>query len=280
MNLLKPKKIDVAVQFGSAYKRICKVVEFNASDGGFCIIPSGQTQSGLLSKIPYKDTVGTYKINENDMVHFQDSERVKLSYHGDGFVQFSKVGSQGIISGRDATGAPKGVGLYSAPISNPIQTGPCMAISAWGTREFKVWKPKPAGNAIIIRDADFYIDEINPAGHRPGIEGVNVSFLMFKTSQLEAQDKTLILGTRRILTPPRRLIAPSRNLPARMIPLNRFITLAVIAERMRFQFRSKSGYCVNGPGDLNYRLCAISPPPSNQGKLIDYCIMKPEVALR
>jgi hypothetical protein len=57
-------------------------------------------QSGLL-------TLGAAK--ELAVVD-DDKQRLKLAHHPDGFLQFS---GEGITSGRDSTGAPKGIGTFS-----------------------------------------------------------------------------------------------------------------------------------------------------------------------
>src|SRR4051794_10977746 len=51
-----------------------------------------------------------------------DDERrgLKLSHHPDGFIQFS---GEGVLSGREPDGSPKGVGVVSWPLDNPA-TGP------------------------------------------------------------------------------------------------------------------------------------------------------------
>lgn len=45
-----------------------------------------------------------------------DEQRLKVSHHPDGFLQFS--GNE-IRSGREATGAPNGIGIVSWPLHQP-----------------------------------------------------------------------------------------------------------------------------------------------------------------
>lgn len=57
---------------------------------------------------------------------------LKLSHHPDGFVQFSGTG---ITSGRDDSGQPKGVGLVSWPLSDPVQ-GPSFGLVIFGIQHY------------------------------------------------------------------------------------------------------------------------------------------------
>jgi hypothetical protein len=45
-----------------------------------------------------------------------DDKRLKLSHHPDGFIQFS---GEGVLSGRNQDGSPKGLGTYSWPLRRP-----------------------------------------------------------------------------------------------------------------------------------------------------------------
>ena len=68
---------------------------------------------------------------------FTVEDRAKLSYHTDGFVQFSSENPGRIISGRDiSSGEPKGLGVISHPLTNPIWTGASASITAWGLDDF------------------------------------------------------------------------------------------------------------------------------------------------
>jgi hypothetical protein len=56
-------------------------------------------------------TPGVSFVPADELVSFTVEDRAKLSYHTDGFVQFSSENPGRIISGRDpSTGEPKGPG--------------------------------------------------------------------------------------------------------------------------------------------------------------------------
>jgi hypothetical protein len=62
-----------------------------------------------------------------------DERRLKLSHHPDGFTQFS---GEGIISGRDEYGRPKGIGIMSFALAQPPRTGPSFACAVLGLEDF------------------------------------------------------------------------------------------------------------------------------------------------
>lgn len=64
-----------------------------------------------------------------------DERRLKLSHHPDGFVQFS---GEGILSGIDEHGSPRGIGIHSFPLSRPPRTGPSFACALVGLSDFEV----------------------------------------------------------------------------------------------------------------------------------------------
>lgn len=64
-----------------------------------------------------------------------------MSFHPDGFVQFSGENAARILSGRDTGGEPKGLGVMFNPLFNPIRSGPTFGVSAWGLEEFDELEP-------------------------------------------------------------------------------------------------------------------------------------------
>jgi len=121
----------VIIEDGGDFHAVCKIQPL--SDGGYALIaPYHAAREGWLYKheVDYRKYVNTVKLS--DMQHFVASDRVKLSHHWDGFVQFSGENSQTIRSGRDPfTGEPKGLAIMSAPIWKPIKDGPTFGIILW-----------------------------------------------------------------------------------------------------------------------------------------------------
>src|ERR1022692_984751 len=128
----------IAVQDASGVNRkITKIVCH--SHGGFAVLaPYHKARSGFLLKIPLDyEMKGEHWVPLGECIGYSADDRVKLSFHPDGFVQFSGENSEKILSGRDpATGEPKGLGIISNPLSVPVRTGPTFGISAWGLKDF------------------------------------------------------------------------------------------------------------------------------------------------
>jgi hypothetical protein len=112
-------------------RKIAKIIHH--SEGGFAVmVPYHKARSGTLLKIPLDyDLKGASWVPFGECVGYSANDRVKLSFHPDGFVQFSGENPSKILSGRDPdTGQPRGLGLMSNPLSHPVRSGPTFGISA------------------------------------------------------------------------------------------------------------------------------------------------------
>jgi hypothetical protein len=97
-----------------------------------------------------------------DAVTFTAENRVKLSYHADGFAQFSGEASEKIISGIDqATGKPKGIGLHSNPLSKPTWRGAVASTTVWGIDDYMSTSDTSSGT-ITFEQEDFYYRRCSP----------------------------------------------------------------------------------------------------------------------
>jgi|SRR5581483_5168268 len=145
-------------------RKITKIIGLNG--GGFSVLaPYHKARSGVLIKMPVDPekalTPGAWFVPHDEVVPFDVTDRAKFSYHTDGFVQFSSESPGRIISGRDpATGEPKGLGLMSHPLTNPIWTGPSASVTAWGLDDFDVADESKA--MIVFGPKDFYFRECIP----------------------------------------------------------------------------------------------------------------------
>jgi len=123
-------------------RRITKIIGLNGA--GFSVLaPYHKARSGFLFKLPVESTTaltpGTWQAPWGEIVGFTVEDRAKLTYHTDGFAQFSSELAGRIISGRDpSTGAPKGLGLFTHPLANPIWSGPSASMTVWGLDDFEV----------------------------------------------------------------------------------------------------------------------------------------------
>ena len=144
-------------------RKITKVIGLNG--GGFSVLtPYHKAKSGFLWKMPVPPNLrepGTHGVSHKLGTAFTANDRVKLSYHTDGFAQFSSEKAGRIISGIDpATGEPKGLGLYTRPLTSPISSGPSVAVTVWGIEEFE--EAKGSDHPLIFEADEFYCRSCTP----------------------------------------------------------------------------------------------------------------------
>jgi hypothetical protein len=149
--------IAIRPTVGAEPRKITKVVSLK--DGGFSVLtPYHQAKSGYLAKMPMpKDVAGPHFRRWSEGVTFTAENRVKLSYHADGFAQFSGESSGKIISGIDpTTGKPKGLGLRSNPLVTPTWRGAVVAITVWGIDDYLTAKDSASGTITFEPDECYY----------------------------------------------------------------------------------------------------------------------------
>lgn len=120
-----------------------KMLPYKSGGFGVVLPRLNERQIGRLEKtfVDYTN-YGTYiKVKRDETQQYSASDIVKFSYHPDGFVQFSSATNDRIVSGRYEDGTPKGLGLISWPLSDPIVTGPSMTVSFHGLEGFAEAKP-------------------------------------------------------------------------------------------------------------------------------------------
>src|SRR5579862_4789909 len=127
---------------GKPLYKITKIISLNG--GGFSVLtPYHKAHSGFLFKTHISpgmfDKAGLHLMKWTDCAGFTAENRTKLSYHVDGFAQFSSENQGKIVSGRDPnTGEPKGLGTMARPFSDPATSGPSVGISVWGLEDFEI----------------------------------------------------------------------------------------------------------------------------------------------
>jgi len=141
---------------GAEPRKITKIVSL--VDGGFSIVtPYHRARNGFLAKLPMPRGVGPHFTPWSEGITFTVDNRVKLSYHADGFAQFSGEANDKIISGIDqTTGEPKGLGLHSNPLNTPTWRGAVAAITVWGIDDYLTAKDAPTGTIIFEQDECYY----------------------------------------------------------------------------------------------------------------------------
>jgi hypothetical protein len=142
---------------GAKARKLTKVISYG--DGSFGVLmPYHSAHSGIIGKVPVDRSVfGDWAVPYDSMILFSSANSVKLSYHPDGFVQFSGQINGKVISGRDpVTREPKGVGLIASPLSDPIRTGASVGIVAWGLEDFDELDEPEEGALMFEKDEAYF----------------------------------------------------------------------------------------------------------------------------
>jgi hypothetical protein len=144
-------------------RKITKIIGLNGR--GFSVLtPYHKAKSGFVWKMPVGadiDNPGTHAISPKSGLAFTAEDRVKLSYHTDGFAQFSGESPGQITSGIDPdTNEPKGIGLFARPLSAPASSGPSVGITIWGIEDFE--EARTEDDLIVFRAPDFYYRGCTP----------------------------------------------------------------------------------------------------------------------
>jgi hypothetical protein len=250
MTLEGERKWTIAVRpaTGQACRNITKIIGLNG--GGFSVLaPYHKARSGFLFKLPVEPDVlltpGEFAVSWDDVVGFTAEDRVKLSYHTDGFAQFSSETPGRIISGRDpSTGQPKGLGLLTHPLRTPIWSGPSVGVTVWGLEEFEETAQDNAP-LVLFEPDEFYFRGCTPNE----ANGWILSIYAFPINVI----------------PPVRFHGGSMVIDAAIEGLNGSLAavvrlkvihlreervfLGVFVNRVITSFVSKSGWCLQGPGD-------------------------------
>ena len=165
-------KYTVAYDTGEEILDLCKI--FFGGDGSYYITAPDHPADRAIAA---KTTVNYAK--ENDLLSFDqalevatlddDERRLKVSHHPDGFLQFS---GDGIESGRDASGEPKGIGTLSWPLVEPT-FGPSFQLVFSNPR--LCGRPSTAGARTIV------LPEAEIEHMRRDVEGLTIIGYYFPT---------------------------------------------------------------------------------------------------
>lgn len=236
--------IAIRASKGQRLRKITKVISLNG--GGFSVLaPYHKAKTGFLWKMPVDPSKrGTYEVSAKEGVAFTADDRVKLTYRTDGFAQFSSEAAGRIISGIDPiTGEPKGLGLFTLPLTSPIWSGPSVGVTVWGTDEFE--EVKQRDHPLTFDTSEVYYRGCTP-------ENANAWILSFFVFPVDVVPPIRIRQGQGILE------IAAEPASGRMVSVIQLKVMHLIKEKvflgafvnaMRANFRSKSGWILNGPGN-------------------------------
>jgi hypothetical protein len=255
------KKFTLVLHDGNKAYKIVKIAFYG--NGGFCIFaPYHSAKKGLLVKLKFDYRLRNQNISRDECLEYTADDKVKLSLHPDGFVQFSGL-NKNIISGRDkVTGKPKGLGLMSNPLNQVIKSGPTFGITLWGINEFNEYIKSEKDEQIIeFQESDYYYRNCTKDWNGYIIEG-----FLFERNVLpyviKVQDKQLLKIKHFNFE------IPGTIFIHRIIPYySKDYIIGLIISRTKIYFESKSGFILNSPSQIVDKTTAIGlfalyPPDS------------------
>ena len=271
----------VLIEEHAAPRHVTKIISLPT--GGFAVAaPYHSARKGWLHKIAvdYSKT-GSFHSPISESTTYTADDRVKLSFHPDGFVQLSGENPGRITSGRDKDGKPKGVGVVINKLGTPLATvGPNFAIGLWGLRAFRVATQRE-GNVVFEEDDYYYRDCTRDTWNGYLVEG----FVMPRYRPIRAANitpKGFVLPIR-FPVPVRSqtdagIILPSRTplfegpgtaiFNLRLVELpDQELVIGLMVTRTRFGFDAPSGFVLSGPSDMKHSINAMYPAPGDQPEL-------------
>lgn len=234
---------------GQEPRKITKIISLNGA--GFSVLaPYHKARSGYLYKAPVdrkKLLQGGYQVPWDEIVGFTAEDRVKLSYHTDGFAQFSSEKPGRIRSGRDpATGEPKGLGLFTHPLKTPIWSGPSVGVTVWGIDEFE--ETKERDKPLVFEPSEFYYRGCTPDEANGWFLSI-YAFPMGVVPPVRFHQGYSLLDV--ALGPLNVGLASVVQLKVLHLPEEK-VFLGLFVNRMVINYPPKSGWILNGPGDFTW----------------------------
>jgi hypothetical protein len=144
----------ITIEQGGVLRKVCRV--FFGRDGSYYVTaPYHRLKRAVLLKatvnyaraemsIPFEEAVDIASLDD-------DEDALKLSHHPDGFVQFS---GKGVLSGIDAAGVIRGVGVMSWPLTSPVR-GPAFGMVVAGLDGHPV-ASETQTDLLIFRERDLW----------------------------------------------------------------------------------------------------------------------------
>lgn len=128
-------------------------------DGSYSIsAPYHPAKSGLLFKaaMPTWAEGSPQGLPVAPQIKYRVDVPVKMSFHPSGFVQFSSVGPAPIRSGRTKFHVPRGLGIQSHDILNPIDSGPTWGATFFNASECEVVTGTEQLPVMLFRPGDYF----------------------------------------------------------------------------------------------------------------------------
>jgi hypothetical protein len=262
-------KYTILIKDENKVKKITKIITY--SEGGFAVaVPYHNAKNGHLIKYEIDYDKKTIYVIKSDTINYVASDRVKLSIHQDGFVQFSGENSGKIISGRDENGNPKGLGYLTSPLSNPILTGPTLGVLVWGLEDFTDFDVEKASDEIVLfNNQDIYLRDFKPNFNGYFIECFVFPIRFFSGVRIDDNNKYILEMCFKNFE------AYNAVIKLKVLPTDsKEYFLGLMASKVQVFQNSPSGFSLNAPSKLKSVkdstgtvMAAIYPAPNNDDEI-------------
>jgi hypothetical protein len=225
-------------------RKITTIASLNG-DGFSVQLPYHKARAGVLFKHPVIPGIAMPRfVGSETAVAFGAHDRVKLIYHADGFVEFSSNRPRRTFANKDiVSGEASGLGLFAAPLSRSIFSGPSVGINAFGIDQFEISEEQD--ELIVFEPSDFYYRNCTP-------ETANSWMLAIYTFPRGVIPPIRIKGKRSMLTatlePLNGPIGAVVELVAISLPQEKMF-LGLCVNCFSGQHKADSGWLFSGPGD-------------------------------
>jgi hypothetical protein len=271
----------VAIEEASGViRKVAKILPYRI---GFAVLtPYHRSRAGFLCrhtvdyskryiKVPVvADSEGSGE--EPEVVSYAASNRVKLSFHEDGFVQFSGETQGTITSGKDSGGQAKGMGLTVNRLGAPLATeGPNFGLTVSYIEEFDAFEQDD--KCAVFTNSDIYLRDCTAEDWDYFvIEGfIMPRFPAMNRAQIGPRGLVLHLAFRSFnATPlPSGLYLPSAGTPSsptffelRLIDLGPHNVVAgILISKAKSSLGSMPRFSVSSPSDGHHAMFAAYPNP-------------------
>ena len=220
---------------GDNRRKLCKLLF--TGDGTYCVTaPYHSAKKAVLFKatVNYNTSSQVVAFDEALDLSELDDGRLKISHHPSGFVQYS---GDGVVSGLDDDGRPKGLGVFSAPLQE-VGSGPAVGVGVQGIDQLD--------DATKSTNKDIELD-LSSLAPLPGSNGVMVEFHYFQPAarRFVRRDTTGELWMN--VTHPTGMVIPMRVVLA---PDGCDYPGVIAIEFYEQQFGfGESGFTLSGPGE-------------------------------
>jgi len=180
------EKMPRSASYTVAYRRdgtcvdLCRVVF--GSDGSYYVTAPYHPLDRAFAEIYTVNYAQATRAALSDAVELalldDDERRLKISHHPDGFLQFS---GEGVRSGRDEAGKPRGIGVMSWPLNNPT-FGPSFSLM--------FSDPIECGRVAVPRSTHIVFDESDLLHIRRQMSGLRIAGYYFPTRWRESVSRT------------------------------------------------------------------------------------------